>query len=76
MIDKLNIPIRNKLSNSIEYTLYLDEDYWCKYELDPRGNELYFKNSNGYWVKRDFDSLGGQTYYENEFGTIRDDRKI
>ncbi len=74
MIEKLNIPIRNKLSRQIKYILYLHNEFWCKREYDSEGNQIYYEDNTGYWVKREYDNEGKRVYYETSEGFIRDDR--
>ena len=35
---------------------------------DPKGNEIYYEDSDGYWSKREYDAKGNETYYENSNG--------
>ena len=68
MIEKLNIPIENKLTKKISYGLNLDDGWWYKYEHDSRGNVIYFEDSEGDWYKREYDSIGNKIYYETSSG--------
>ena len=49
MIDKYNIPIQDKNTKIIDYTLYLDSEWWYKSEYDSRGNLTYYVSS--LWAK-------------------------
>ncbi len=75
MIDKTNIPLENKLSKRISYTMFLNSGKWLKTEYNSRGNITYYENSGGYWYKYKYDSIGKQIYFENSNGYIKDDRK-
>ena len=48
MIDKYNISINHKETKEIEYKLWLDEGFWCKYEYDTEYRIIYIENSGGY----------------------------
>ena len=54
MIDKLNIPLGNKNTKKIEYTLYLDGGTWYKTEYNSEGREICYESSLSYWYKREF----------------------
>ena len=45
-----------------------------KKEYDDKGNEIYFKKSNGFWRKREFDDKNNIIYCEDSEGVIRDNR--
>ncbi len=74
MIDKLNIPLENKDTKKIEYTLWLDEGYWSKIEYNAEGNLIYSETSEGYWSKQEYDNEGNIIYFETSDGYIKDDR--
>jgi hypothetical protein len=65
MIDKLNIPLENKLTKKIRYTLSLDRGFWRKTEYDTRGKGTYFETSSGYWHKKEYNTRGNEIYYED-----------
>ena len=44
MIEKYNITINHKETKEIEYKLWLDEDFWCKYEYDTEYKIIYIEN--------------------------------
>ncbi len=55
MIDKLNIPLENKETKKIFYTLWLDGGTWCKTEINAGGLEIYYESSLSYWYKFEYD---------------------
>jgi hypothetical protein len=57
MIEKYNIPIEDKLTKKIEYTLSLDINFWYKIEYDSRGKEIYFGDNRGFSVKTEHTNL-------------------
>jgi len=66
MIDKLNIPIENKLTKKINYTLLLDDvHYWFKKEYNTRGKLIHYVNAGGYWFQQEHDSRANIVYYED-----------
>ncbi len=74
MIEKTNLPIKNKDTNKIKYRLNLDRGIWTKSEFDSRGNEIYYESITGFWCKYEYDSRCNRIYFENSYGIIRDDR--
>lgn len=74
MIDKLNIPIRDKLTKKIIYALDLDLGVWLKYEYNSSDNQIYYEDDSGFWSKYEYDNEGKRIYYEDTHGHIRDDR--
>ena len=69
MIDKLNIPIGNKLTKIIDYKFWLDDsEWWYKYEYDEVGNKTYSETSSGEWYKYEYDTRGNIIYFENYRG--------
>lgn len=58
MIDKLNIPIENKLTKEIKCYFNLDNDYWCKWEHNSEGKTLYYEDDTGYWTKSEYTTEG------------------
>jgi len=57
MIDKLNIPIENKLTKKIEYRLYLDGGTWCKSEINDEGREIHYENDLSCWYEREYNHI-------------------
>jgi hypothetical protein len=49
-----------------EYTLEIYSNYLII--EDPKGNLVYYENSNGFWWKREFDEQGNEIYYESSYG--------
>ncbi len=75
IIEKNNIPLENKDTKKIEYTLWLDEGVWSKIEYNAEGKTIYYED-RGYWSKQEYDNEGNLIYYEDKNdGIIRDDRK-
>ncbi len=74
MIEQTNIPLENKDTKKIKYTLHLDGRTWWKSEYDSRGNEIYYEDCDVFWFKKVFDSRGNLIYYETSEGYISDDR--
>ncbi len=75
MIEKLNIPIGNKLTKEISYRLSLEGGGWYKAEFDNKYNLIYYENGAGRWTKSEYNDEGERIYYETSEGYIKDDRK-
>ncbi len=73
MIEKLNIPIRDKLTKKIEYMLWLDEGIWWKSEFDDKDNKIYSQYYDNTWIKRKYDDRGNVIFFKrhnNQWGKL------
>lgn len=63
MIEKYNIPIEDKNTKKIIYTLSLDIGYWLKSEFDDKGNRIYLKDSKGELKMNQWIVIGNEILY-------------
>lgn len=69
MIEQTNIPIKNKDTKKIKYTLLLDGGYWVKSERNVEGRTVHIEDSYGERRDNEWVVIG------NEIFCYYDDRK-
>ena len=63
MIDKYKIPLKNKNTKKIIYTLHLDGDYWLKSERNVEGRTIHLEDSKGELKMNQWIVIGNEILY-------------